>query len=385
MEVEGFRRPAWQQLLGGARPSPGDYPNMGDGEPGDWMHGWQFYACTARNLFFREHVLLPSLQPASAAILRSGSGDKAGFWLQTLPTCRATTMEPSCFQVALRRRLRIPLPLVQGTCGQHSGHGCRTRIDPLGDHLAACPRTGLLARRANPIERGWTRVLREAGARVAPKQLLRDTNVPLANPDDQRQLDLVAYGLAPDGVALCCDATMVSPLQRDSRPISHAANVDGAALAAAERRKRAHYVELDHSPYCRLMVLGCEVGGRWSDDSLRLVSMASRQKVLGVPRLLRSSARQAWCARWWGMLSVCAQVALASTLLGTAPGMRSMAQGEEVTLTDAWHHLHGTSSDSRLPLGGFRWLFLSPWAVRAGEAGHLDIGWRVSSSSRDPS
>ena len=204
----------------------------------------------------------------------------------------------------------------------------------------------------DPIERGWTRVLREAGARVAPKQLLRDTNVPLANPDDQRQLDLVAYGLAPDGVALCCDATMVSPLQRDSRPISHAANVDGAALAAAERRKRAHYVELDHSPYCRLMVLGCEVGGRWSDDSLRLVSMASRQKVLGVPRLLRSSARQAWCARWWGMLSVCAQVALASTLLGTAPGMRSMAQGEEVTLTDAWHHLHGTSSDSRLPLRG---------------------------------
>ena len=50
------------------------------------------------------------------------------------------------FQVALRRRLRVALPLVHGTCGQHSGHGCHHPIDTLGDHLAACSRTGLLAR-----------------------------------------------------------------------------------------------------------------------------------------------------------------------------------------------------------------------------------------------
>ncbi len=45
------------------------------------------------------------------------------------------------------------------------------------------------------------RVAREGGARVAPKQLLRDTNLPLANPSDQRQLDMVAYGITRQGIA----------------------------------------------------------------------------------------------------------------------------------------------------------------------------------------
>ena len=74
---------------------------------------------------------------------------------------------------------------------------------------------------------------REGGARVAPKQLLRDTNVPLANPSDQRQLDMVAYGITRQGIALCCDATMVSPLDRQGRPIPRAAARDGATLLRA--------------------------------------------------------------------------------------------------------------------------------------------------------
>ena len=154
---------------------------------------------------------MPSLSPSTRAIVRSAAGPHAGFWLQALPTCEGTTMEAATFQVALRRRLRLPLPLVHRTCGQAVGHGCRSHVDDLGDHLAACNRTGLLARRANPIERAWTRVAREAGARVAHKQLLRDTNVPLANPRDQRQLEFVATGLPLHHcVPFGCDCTVVS-------------------------------------------------------------------------------------------------------------------------------------------------------------------------------
>ena len=106
------------------------------------------------------------LPPAGQALLRSSSGSQAGYWLQAMPTCAGTRMTGSAFQACLRRRLRIPLPLLHGTCGQVSGRGCRNRIDEYGDHLAACPRTGLLARRANPIEKVWIRVAREGAARV---------------------------------------------------------------------------------------------------------------------------------------------------------------------------------------------------------------------------
>ena len=188
---EGHQCPRWRDLLAGARPerpAPEDEPELGE-----WRHGWQFYACSRRNHYFREHVLLPSLGSPQRALLRSASGPQAGAWLQTLPTCSGTRMDPALFQIALRRRLRMPLPLVSRTCGQGSGHGCGARVDALGDHTTACLRTGLLARRANPIERAWTRVVFEAGTCVAHKQLLRYTNIPVASPLYQRQLDLVTY------------------------------------------------------------------------------------------------------------------------------------------------------------------------------------------------
>ena len=112
-------------------------------------------------------------------------------------------MPAEFFRTALRRRLRLPFNLHHAMCGGGGHPGCRLPLDPYGDHLAACPRTGLLARRAGPIERAWTRVLREAGARVAHKQLLRDTNVHVRSPLDQRQLDMVAYDVTANGLALC--------------------------------------------------------------------------------------------------------------------------------------------------------------------------------------
>ena len=46
------------------------------------------------------------------------------------------------------------------------------------------------------------------------------------------------------GGALCCDATLVSPLTRTGQPQPCAAAHDGAMLRVAERRKRTTYPEL---------------------------------------------------------------------------------------------------------------------------------------------
>ena len=118
--------------------------------------------------------------------------------------------------IALRRRLRLPLPVAPHRCGTH-GHGCGAAVDACGDHHAACPRTGLLARRAKPLEHAWVRIAREA---VGPEGQV----VP--------QIDFVVYGATPLE-ALCCDVTLVAPLTREGRPQPSAASRDGAAITVA--------------------------------------------------------------------------------------------------------------------------------------------------------
>ena len=117
--------------------------------------------------------------------------------------------------IALRRRLRLPLPPAAQRCGQGAGrHGCGGALDPLGDHALACPRSGLLARRAHVLEHAWIRVAREAvgsEGRVVPQPWLAHTNLATAV-DDRRRLDLLIHGATPRGEALACDVTLVSPL-----------------------------------------------------------------------------------------------------------------------------------------------------------------------------
>ena len=70
-------------------------------------------------------------------------------------------------------------------CGEH-GHGCL--VDAYGDHHAACPCTGLLARRAKPLEHAWVRVARETvgpEGQVVPQQWLARTLAPDVDPADR--------------------------------------------------------------------------------------------------------------------------------------------------------------------------------------------------------
>ena len=258
--------------------------------------------------------------PAARALVRSQSGPHAGSWLAAIPAEPATTLAPQAMQLALRRRLRMPLPICHGRCGPT--HGCGAQVDRLGDHALACPRTGLLARRAQVVERAWARVAREAvGAegQVVPQQWLVHTTAPGVRAEDRRRLDLVIYGATPNGSALCCDATLVSPLTRTGQPQPCAADVDAAALRTAERRKAATYPELQGAGPQKLVVLGSEVGGRFNSDAHRLVRdlvRLVRLRSYRAPPALRAAAASGWRRRWWGMLSVAVQQAVASTALG---------------------------------------------------------------------
>ena len=156
-------RPEWRTIHDGLRPAQCDLP-----EPGERCQGWQHHGSRACSTRFRDTELLPALAPLAQAVLRSQSGPHAAAWLGTVPSEAGTTIPPDRMLIALRRRLRLPLPVAQGRCG------------------------------AKPLERAWIRVVREAlgpEGQVVPQQWLVRTPAP--------------------GVGA---VTLVSPLARDGRP-----------------------------------------------------------------------------------------------------------------------------------------------------------------------
>ena len=151
-------------------------------------------------------MLLPSLPPSLRALLRSQAGAQAGAWLTAIPADVSTALSPGSMQVALRRRMRLPLPIAPNRCGGE-GPGCGGVADAFGDHALACPRAGLLARRAKVVERAWVRVAREAvgpEGQVVPQQWLAHTTAVGVDARDRRRLDLVIYGVSPRGEPRLC-------------------------------------------------------------------------------------------------------------------------------------------------------------------------------------
>jgi hypothetical protein len=235
--------------------------------------------------------------------------------------------------VLLLRRLRLASPLSACTCR------CRRLLDRQGDHRAACPTAGVLQRRGFPLEIAAGRVCREAGARVRQNVFLRDLNVGPSRPTDGRRLEVVANGLPLyHGAQFAVDATLVCALKRSGEPRPGAAGGDGVALLAARRRKERTYPELlgPHTR-ARLVVLGLEVGGRWSSVAWEFVRLLARSKARGEPERLRRGAEQAWRRRWVGLLACAAARAFAASLLELAEecGPDGDAPSTEVVLEDA--------------------------------------------------
>ena len=310
LEANGFDCPDWQLVWNGARPE-----QVTEQEPGEWKHGWQYYAASRLETQFRVGAVLSAEDHASNALLRSQAGRASGAHLAALPVDAARILKPTHLRLLLPRRLRLTLPLDRRRCK------CGGQLDALGDHRSACATVGKLARRAVPLERAWARVCREAGARVLENYFLRELSLEGLSDTDGRRLEVVADNLPLwNGAQLGVDATLVSPVRRNGTAYPRAAAEDGVRLTAARKRKEQKYPELLHTRRCKLVVVAMEVGGRWSEEAWAFLTLLAQAKARTAPKGQKRSTEYCLLRRWSGMIAVAAQTAYAGSLLEEGTG-----------------------------------------------------------------
>ena len=85
LDRQGFWwRPSWTELREGKRP-----PQHNARDPGEWPHGWQYWASSTTDTHFRRISMLTGRAASFRAHLRSHSGLNAGLSTLCLPTCSA--------------------------------------------------------------------------------------------------------------------------------------------------------------------------------------------------------------------------------------------------------------------------------------------------------
>ena len=165
-------------------------------------------------------------------MLRSQSGPLASVPFTCCPIARHTTFDAHIFRTLLLRRLWLPLPSSSRVCR------CGRPLDSCGHHRAACAVVGVLGSRGFALESAAARVCREAGGRVTTNSRIQDMDIVAPNQLDERRIEVLADGLLLfHGAQVAVDTTLVCALRRDGTPRPRCADVDGAALEAARRRK----------------------------------------------------------------------------------------------------------------------------------------------------
>ena len=311
-------QPSWRELADGARPPQPD-PAYEE-EPGQWPHGWQFYASLGLLNHHREHVVLPNLGEGAQARLRSQSGAHAGDHITALPTSEYTIASSQRMNGMLRRRARLPLATgcrhCPATLCQRSG---ASRLDDFGDHGAGCQRTGALRRRGAAVERAWRPLWKESTVDASEHPLVHEL-VPTVPQADLRQSDVFIRGMSiGNGQPVVGDMCMGSALHANGRPYPHATAEDGKAIDRLTGQKHDKYPELVTSDRVHFVVLACEEGGRWGPDVFEVINDLVRLKVAPLHPLLRRSAALAYTRRWWSILAMGAQSAAIDCILGRDP------------------------------------------------------------------
>ena len=329
-------KPTWQELVDGARPP--ERPQQYDEEPGQWPHGWQFYASLGLVLQHREHDVLPTIDAKARARVRSQSGAHAGDHLTALPTCEYTIASPLRMNGMLRRRARLPLAFSRRHCRatqcQRSGVSL---LDEFGDHPAACPRTGALRRRGAAVERAFRPLWVEAPVQVDAEHPKVNELVPTVPASDGRQADVLVRGMSiGGGLPVVGDMCMGSVLHMDGSPHQGADEADGSAIDRMTRQKYNKYPELVLSDRVHYVVLACEEGGRWGPDVFKVVADLVKLKVAPLHSLLRRSAALAYTRKWWAILAMGAQSAAVDCILDRAPQVWAPEEAPPLASVLAW-------------------------------------------------
>ena len=335
----GWEPPTWAAIASSQTQAPAPPP-----AEGPFARGWQHKASTTAHARLKAE-LFNAIPPASQALVTSQSGPFASRAFTTIPYTNDFAYPSHLFRILLLRRLRLPLPLFARTCR------CRRTFDSLGDHRAACAQSGVLRSRGGPLERAAARVCREAGARVTTHTRLADLNVQHVQHIDDRRIEVIANGLALwGGAQLAVDATLVSPLTRAGEPRRRAGRFAGAALTDARKAKERAYPELLHNSRCRLVVLGIEVGGCWSEEAASFITSLARTKTRDTPAPLRNAAATSLISRWTAFLTHAAMTAFAASLLFEDPTHHHNLDGEPPSLSDLLAQLPpDPTHPSRLP------------------------------------
>ena len=228
----------------------------------------------------------------------------------TSPGLKLTNAELLC---ALRRRLGNPVLAFPGRC-----EGCRRPLDAQGHHRTTCPRTGRNHALRRTLVGLWRQVFVETGGTVPRRnveRMLRNTNVP-TDPGCNLRLDLVVPGLGVErGLPLFCDATCVSPLTGRGESRRGSQERDGSVLEYARRDNAETYAAVPRSGVGSLLCLSVETFGRWGEDCLRILLALAAQRAEGLPALVRTGVAMRLLTRWWGLLAVGVQRAVATAAL----------------------------------------------------------------------
>ena len=300
----GFRTPEWGALARGLRPE--GFPV--EEEVGPRHVGWQRVATVDANNFFKVTAVWPRLNVAALA---------------GRPSRRtAICLLPDVFPHVIGSPSVPRPPFVPPLAPTKRICGCGRLLDStlLATTVQHAQMWVCWAAVGSLLKSAAAHVCREAGARVSVNQFVRDLDIAAPNAADTRRLEVVADGLPLfHGAQLAIDTTMVSPLSREGVPHARCAEVDGAALEAARRRKERRYPELvGEDGRARSVVLACEVGGRFSEECRHFLRQLSKAKVRGEPPLQR--VRHAWLFRWGSMWACAGARALALSLLDERGG-----------------------------------------------------------------
>ena len=111
--------------------------------------------------------------------------------------------------------------------------------------------------------------------------------------------------------AMFCCASHWVPVESGKKPGTYA----GAALHDARRSKERTYPELLNNRRCRLVVLGIEVGGRWSNEASNFICMLAKARARSSPPSLQAATSAALVSRWSALLTHAAATSFAASLL----------------------------------------------------------------------
>ena len=276
------------------------------------MRGWQFHSSNASESREFRSVQVALARPSrrrnatarGKAPTNSCRGRFAPNWLITCPTSDHLLLTDQDFQASMRFRL--------GLAFHFAGP------DPHGYRRLADNREARLHARHFGMLSAWRQAFLEAGGQVPDRnmeRMLSNTHVPVPE-GDQRRMDIVVAGLSVyRGLPLFCDATVLSSLIRSGCPRNGTSNVGGRLLEAAEEQKMETYPEVEASGLGKMLCLGCEVFGRWSNQVVDLSPRLAVARAHGLRVRVRWGVALGLLHRWSGLLSIALQRAVARAII----------------------------------------------------------------------